>query len=504
MTLRTRFLAFDDALASHGVPPCSAWWRKGIGAWLDDYERRQVLELTACVGRGAAKSTAMYKLALFFTLFGAFLMPPGERHFAVVLSRLKEEAAKGIAIIAAWLRILAIPHHVAGDVIEIDEQPRGIRVVAASVAASSGWRAFFVAKDERSKWASGGVEELDAGEVDTSASAMTATHPLAPVLSFGSAWGAFGEFYDAVQAGSDDARVVLGPAPTWVAAPHISEESCRKKERDPRRFAREYRCDFQAAALAVFDQDDVDAAFQPRGDCTRLGAPVVVIDASSGRKDRFSFAIAGFVQAPLSIGESPSPVTLAIDDELPMLASLEDLRALLGEDDTVGSIAAAPILRFEVVDGFDADIARRLGSAGIVERIAKVARKHGANVVHGDQREAFTLADAFRAQKLKFRSHDWTASSKPQAVEIARRWFRERTLALPQHEPLRRELLSFEERIAPSGAFTFGARGNGHDDYVALILTAALANLEGGLKGARHRAPLTVTPEIRTYTSAFD
>jgi len=506
VTLRTRFLAFDDALAANGVPPCSAWWRKGIGEWLDAYERAHILELLACVGRGAAKSTALYKLALFFTLFGDFVVPPGERHFAVVLSRLKEEAAKGITIIAAWLRILAVPHHVAGDVIEIDGQPRGIRVVAASVAASSGWRAFFIAKDERSKWASGGVEELDAGEVDTSASAMTATHSFAPVLSFGSAWGAFGEFYDAVQAGSDDARVVLGPAATWVAAPHITEASCRKKERDPRRFAREYRCDFQAAALAVFDSADVEAAFEARGTSRRLGPPVVVIDASSGRKDRFTFAIAGFVEAPRAVVEpspdaAPSTTAVVFPDDLGVL---EDLRAFLGEDDDGGSTSDAPLLRFDVIDGFEPELARRLGSAGIVERIAKVARKHGARVVHADQREAFTLASAFRAHKLKFVSHDWTATSKPQAVEIARRWLREKTLSLPQHEQLRRELLSFEERIAPSGAFTFGARGNGHDDYVSLILTSALANLEGGLKGARQRAPLTVAPSCTTYRSALD
>ncbi len=494
MSLRSNFLAFDDRLASFGVPPCSAWWRAGIGEWLDAYERGHVLELFACVGRGAAKSTALYKLALFFVLFGDFVIPPGERHFAVVLSRLKEEAAKGISIIAAWLRLLAVPHHVAGDVIELGGQPRGIRVVAASVAASSGWRAFFIAKDERSKWAAGGVEDLDGGEVDTSASAMTATHPLAPVLSFGSAWGAFGEFYEAIQAGSDDARVVLGPAPTWVAAPHISEASCRKKERNPRRFEREYRSDFQAAALAVFDGDDVDASFQPRPGGTPIGPRVCIIDASSGRKDRFTFGICGFVQPPPALVEAP----LAATADPTEWETLEYLRNPLGDGAPVGP-ASVPYLRFDLIDGFDADLARRLGSAGIVERIVRVARKHGARVVHADQREAFTLADAFRAHKLRYRSHDWTSASKPQAVEIARRWLRERTISLPTHEQLAAELRSFEERIAPSGAFTFGARGNGHDDFVALILTAALANLDGGVRGARQRAPLTVAPSCITH-----
>ncbi|HSY22754.1 MAG TPA: hypothetical protein VK841_11595 [Polyangiaceae bacterium] len=245
MSLRTRFLEFDDALAARGVPPLTDWWRAGIGAWLDAYEFRHVLELWAAVGRGAAKSTTLYKLDTFFTLFVDFVIPPGERHYAIVLSRLKEEAAKGIAIIHGWLVLLGIPHRLAGDVIELEEMPRGIRVVAASVAAASGWRAFFVGKDERSKWPASDVEEREAEEIDTSASAMTATHDCAPVLSFGSAWGALGGFYEAISSGSDGAKFVLGPAPTWIAAPHISEASTRRKERDPSKWAREYACEFQ-------------------------------------------------------------------------------------------------------------------------------------------------------------------------------------------------------------------------------------------------------------------
>src|SRR5580698_9546552 len=99
MTLRRRFMQFDDRLAAHGVPRLTKWWRDGIGEWLDAYEQHQTLELFACVGRGAAKSTALYKLATFFSVFGDFTIPPGERHFAIVLSRLKEEAGKGIGII---------------------------------------------------------------------------------------------------------------------------------------------------------------------------------------------------------------------------------------------------------------------------------------------------------------------------------------------------------------------------------------------------------------------
>jgi hypothetical protein len=252
MSLRRRFIQFDNELGGKGVPPLTKWWRDGIGEWLDAYEQGQVLELYACVGRGAAKSTALYKLATFFTLFGDFVIPPGERHFAIVLSRLKEEAGKGIAIIDRWLALLHVRHHVAGDVIELTAMPRGIRVVAASVAAASGWRAYFVGSDERSKWPTSGVEEREAEEIDTSVGAMTATHELAPNVKTGSAWGRWGSFYDNVTSGSDEHKIVLGPAPTWVAAPHISEASCRRKERVASKFNREYLCEFQESTEEAF------------------------------------------------------------------------------------------------------------------------------------------------------------------------------------------------------------------------------------------------------------
>jgi hypothetical protein len=242
LTLRARFLRFDDALAEHGVPPLTAWWREGIGAWLDAYEAGGALEFWACVGRGAAKSTALYKLATFFALFGDFDVPPGERHFAIILSRLKEEAAKGVQIINRWLTLLDVPHTLAGDVIELEDNPRGIRVVAASVSAASGWRAFFVGKDERSKWPSGDTADREASEIDASASAMTATHQTAPIVAFGSAWARFGSFYEAIASGTDASKHVIGPTPTWIAAPHVTEESTRKKERDPAMWRREYAC----------------------------------------------------------------------------------------------------------------------------------------------------------------------------------------------------------------------------------------------------------------------
>jgi hypothetical protein len=62
--------------------------------------------------------------------------------------------------------------------------------------------------------------------------------------------------------------------------------------------------------------------------------------------------------------------------------------------------------------------------------------------------------------------------------------------------------------------FTFGARGNGHDDYVALLITGAMADISGALrrKGSiygedfdRRRAEFTrqQAASLKPYRSDF-
>ena len=437
------------------------------------------------MGRGAAKSTCLYKLATFFALFGVFDVPSGERHFAIVLSRLKEEASKGITIIAAWLRMLNVAHGLTGDVIELHDMPRGIRIVAASVAAASGWRAFFVGKDERSKWPAGGVEGIDAEEVDTSAGAMTATHALAPVVSFGSAWGDFGSFYNAIASGSDDAKIVLGPTPTWIAAPHIREEDCRRKERDSRRFAREYECKFQGTSSA-FDTEVVAKAFRTPPPNAKHGERVLLIDPSSGRSDAWTYAIASWAHP-----DSPPPFLI----ERAYLGNGRYAEQVIRDDEGNPlpnpdfAPGHAPFFHLELVAGVEGVFWKQLPLDHIVARLAALCRKWNIRHVFSDQREAYALESLFGRHGLRLFANAWTNENKVGAVERLRRWFREETIVLPVHEKLKIEIATFEEKITPSGAITFGARGTRHDDYVALLLTAAIADAAGQLSLSPYAPP---------------
>jgi hypothetical protein len=483
MSLRAQFLEFDDALASRGVPPLTAWWRDGIGAWLDAYEGQHVLELWGCVGRGAAKSTALYKLSAFFAVFGDFVVPAGERHYAIVLSRLREEAGKGIAIIARWLALLGVPHHVAGDVVELDELPRGVRVVAASVAAASGWRAFFVGKDERSKWPSSGIEEIDATEIDTSATSMTATHALAPSVSFGSAWGAFGSFFDAIDGGTTAERVVLGPTPTWIAAPHITEESTHRKERDPKRWAREYKCVFQSGATSALDPDHVRACLRPFRQGERMGQVIMACDWSQGRGDGRARLFAQFW--------TPEPT----ERDLYETEDLADgcYRVVENPNGTWKRKPTPPVLKPELhvfgiaaLEGRWAD--QGITSDAIIADDVAAARPFAVSQVFADPYMGLVLQSDYARHQLAYVPQTWSTETKSEALMQLRRWLADGQLVIEETWEGRRlveEMVRLSEIIRPSGALSIGAR-SGHDDRVACLLNVAMAQAALHLPGSPH------------------
>jgi hypothetical protein len=446
--LRAQWLAMLRRLAKAGVPAgkLSAFWRDGTCRWLDAYEDRECCELFACVGRGGNKSTVLYLLAVLFAVYVPWDVPIGERHWCIIISRLRSEAEKALPIISTYLRLLGVRHTVAGDAIELTEIRIGIRVVAASVAGTSGWRAVFVGMDERAKWHLSGLEEHDAEETESSAMMMTSTHARAVKVACGSAWGQFGGFFDAIRRGDTPERIVLGPAASFVANPNLTEAACRRKEPDPRRYARDVLSQFQADGLGVFDADAIDRAMGRNVGWTSHGQAELIIDPSSGRADAWAWAVVRWVA------------------------------------DATGRW----FLKFEVVDAIEGRFWEQRSSDDVVRQMAAVAHTWKCRHVYSDQRESFTLRSAFARYGLPFRSIAWTSSeaaegSKPKAIALVRRWLLDDVLILPRDEKLRRELLSMQEKFSPSGALTYGARA-GHDDRAAVVITTAMVDLSRRLK----------------------
>lgn len=233
-----------------------------------------------------------------------------------------------------------------------------------------------------------------------------------------------------------------GPAlnPYWW-----TPERCEElRRRDLRAYRRDVEADFLEAVSAAFSAERVEKSFGTIPTGARLGAELCVIDAASGGEDEFTFAFIRW--------------------------------AMHGE---------RPLFLVTKVGGFDT---RRHRANAVYSAIADECRRRGVRWVIGDQREAF-LADAeFTRLGLRFHVVNWTNASKHLAVERLISWFRDETILLPRVEKLRSQLLSFEQKTSPSGLVTYGSRKRTHDDYVALLLTAATADAEGLLPWSPYAA----------------
>lgn len=430
-----RLDALDRALVANGWPALSPWWRSTFGRFVGSGRRQLVVR----AGRRAGKSSSLCRLAVAHALaYDARQIPPGDLGVVAFISTTRDEAAQRLRTIKAMLDALGLGWRPIESGIELVDRPIAFRVFAATIAGVSGFTSILVIADEVSKWRDADSGANPATEVLASLRPTTATQRNARIVLSSSPLTFEDAHAKAFEAGETDYQLVAY-APTWEANPTVTEEQTRADEPDARIWSREYAAIPQAGRLAAFDVDAVDRAFaHPRADGDR-GPRYLIVDPSSGRKDSFTWCVCSWV--------TPR--------------------------------AAKAYLDVELVDGLDGRFWDFADGEQIVDRLVSLASEWDCESAHGDQREAMMLSAAFAKRSLRYEVHDWTNASKVEAVERVRRWLAEGTLALPPHERLRRELLAFEERVTPSGAFTFGARGSGHDDYVALLVTAAIADVSG-------------------------
>lgn len=434
-------MGLSERLRLKGHHDLTPWWRDTLEHY---YAHPTARTLVARVGRGGAKSHTSVRISLNEVLFGDWQIPPGEVHFWAYASTSISEARQRLRLIERCLADLSIGYDRVGEEIVLRDLPRGWRVFAATIGAVSGFRCFGRSADELAKWTAADGAANPAAEVVASMTAMAISHPGARALLISSPLGT-DDYHASRFAIGDTEHQLTVHAPTWTANPSIAEEQTRRDEPDLRVWSREYAAEPQAARLAAFDADHVVQAFEPIGHPGYDHGAFGVIDASSGKKDTWSWLIASW----------------------------------RGED------RAARQLVVSHVDGIGGTFWGQTSGDRVVATVAADMRARGVRVVYGDQRESLMLAAAFSRHGLRFVELPWSGPRKERAVMVVRRWLADGVLMLPQHEKLRAELLAFEERITSSGALTFaGGRGtSGHDDYVALLLTTAMADSEPRKKG---------------------
>lgn len=434
--------ALTRALLAQGWPDLSSWWVETLTRFVTSRRR----QLVCRVGRRGGKSSTLCRFAVAFALaFDTKQIPPGDIGLVAFISTTRDEASQRLRTIKAILDALGVAFRPIEGGIELADRPIAFKVFTATVAGVSGFTAILVICDEVAKWKDADSGANPASEVLASVRPTMATQLQALIILSSSPLGNDDAHAKAYDQGATDFQHVAY-APTWIANPTVSEADTRALENDPRIWSREYEAIPQDAKLAAFDVRDVARSFDRPLAMAEGKQRVGIIDASSGKKDAWTFGVCGWRQCD-------------------------------GERRLV----------FDLVSGFEGrKFSDQERAEVIVAQVAGEFRALGVTKVFADQRESFMLASAFARNGLRFHELPWTASSKEIAVTTVRRWLADDLLVLPNHARLRAELLRFEEKITAAGGFTFGARGSGHDDYVALLLTAAMADTAGHVRGSPH------------------
>lgn len=456
----------DAKLAERGHHPLTDWWR---GTLANFYNHPTARTLVARVGRGGAKSHTSTKVSLNEVLAGDWVVPPGERHFWAFVSINRDEAAQRLTLLERFLSDLGVPYDRQGDAIALRHLPRGWKVLACQVGSVSGFRCFGASLDELAKWRNADGAN-PAAEVSASIAAMTVTHPGARRLLISSPLGLLDHHAERFDLG-DTAEQLTALAPSWVANPHaIAEADTVRLEPDPKVRSREYGAIPQASASAAFDPDAVARAFRPLPSCAYWPA-IGVVDASSGGGDAFTYALARYV-----VPEHPYRGLVIFSNGVQI------------DPDTGAPLdmtPARPLFTLQWVASFEGRFKGHLTGDHIVSTISRAFRRAGVTHVIGDQRESLFLASAFAKERLVFREIPWTNENKAEAVRRIRRQLSEEVIVLPpERDKLKKELSAYAERITASGAITYSARGTGHDDEAALLITATMADMERMIPGS--------------------
>lgn len=435
------------------------------------------------VGRRGGKSSTLCRVAVLEGLFGDHSIPNGDVGVCAFVSLSRDEAGQRLRTIKAILDALGVTYRPIEHGVELEGRPICFKTFVATVAGVSGFTCICAVADEVSKWRDADSGANPATEVLGSFRPTMATQRNAKM------------FLSSSPLGPDDAHAVafsegetafqcIAAAPTWIAHPAISEAATHALEPDDRRWRREYLAEPQTSALAAFDYELVARAIgrePPAGylQCAR----VVILDPTAGSSDTYAWGVCGW-RVPSLQNEFMTEKRWSNMLHVWEHVIVEDEKGRPVPNPEWAANPGTPKLVFDYVDGVEQAMKRGITSDMIVRGVAKTARSVDAVAIHSDQFERYALASAFAKHGIAFRPWTWTQPLKERAVERVRQWLRDDMICLPKHDRLKSEILAFEERIAPSGALTFRGRQGGHDDYVMLIMLAALVDIEGGLPGS--------------------
>jgi hypothetical protein len=356
----------DRKLVAMGEHAISEWWWGELRAFFGSGRWKFI----GRVGRRGGKSDTWAKVALAAILSGAFPIPLGDTGIVSIVSVDREEAAKRVRTIAAYAAALGVDHKATAYAITFDGRPYAVEVKTASVKGVSGFSSILCIGDEVDKW-----HDSDSGANPADAILSSWTPTLATMMPHGarmallsSPWLYNGPHSREFDRGTDDEQQAAY-APTWIAHPAQTIEICRRLERNPVKFKREYE------AIPQPDADDPDlVGYLERA--TRKSAPTL------GRHEPLTYVASVAYTLPSDRNEDdprPNAWSLAVTTRRTcadgrVRTSVAYARQWLGARDP--DVVAREIAR--VVHGYGARGA--LVPDGTPDYIAKLTQRHGLSL----------------------------------------------------------------------------------------------------------------------------
>lgn len=367
-------------------------------------------------------------------------------------------------------------------------KPVEVSVVAAAKAGASlvaRWSAGVVF-DEAPRMA-GELDGIAVNLDDMIASVEGRLLPGAQIDPFGSAWAPMGPVYDRVQkhwgSPTRDLVVVRGTGPQLNPSWWTPQRCADLQRKNPRAYRTDVLGEFGASDALAFDVDQVEATRARNFDLdayTTFGQ-LAVEDPSSGRGDSDTSGIFSLLL--------PNAERIAETRRDPVTGSTTIVRDERGEI-VYRETDPRPLYFLHSVSGLDGVFDGRITGEQIVTERAAAYRRAGVERVVADQRESLFRSSAYSRHRIAYTSIPWTSSNKPVAIEILRRWLADGQLVIEDTaggDRVRRQLLALRERYTASGSITVSARGVGVDDYASLLITAALSDSEGLIRGSPNR-----------------
>ncbi len=421
-------------------------------------------------------------------------IPAGDVGVVAFISVNKKEATSRLRTIKSILDAISVKWKPIPDGVELEGRPVIFQTFACTVGAVSGFTSILVIADEVSKWINEDTGTNPAGEVLAAVRPTMATQDAGRIVLSSSPMGFKDAHALAFDEGDTNHQQVV-KAESWIANPTLTEAKTRGLEPHEATWRREYAAVPTGGANGAFLAEDIDAAIRPLEGLTIVGKPILLVDSSAGSGDAWTWCAAAWCRPHFDpadqylwepvVGWKPGVIT---DRRGTPMRQVLDANGAPVPDPEFGD-KARPVLALYRLGALEGRFRENVSAEDAVAVAMKEARRSGATKAVGDSYQSFFLESACKKHGVTYKQLVWSNTSKVAAITTLRRWMRARMIAIepgPEGESLRQELLGFEEKLSPSGILTFGARRGGHDDRVALLINAAMAESQFLLEGSPH------------------